>query len=350
MSNNITVTIEEAYPLVMDILRPGLVPMLVSSPGIGKSDLARQIAKAENLELIDCRLSSADPTDLNGFPMIITKDKNVLARLKAGYVPMDTFPVEGDEIPEGRRGWLLLLDELNSAPLTVQAAAYKLILDKMVGMYRLHKNVAIIAAGNLATDKAYVNKLGTAMQSRMSHLEIRVCPEAWMRWANTHDVDHRVKSFIKFKPALLHNFDPNHTDMTFACPRTWHFTSKIIKPMATIEITKLPVLAGTVGNGAGREFYSYTKIYGEIPTLEQILADPRRVPFGAEPSMHYALSGLVGYHMKPANADTLMQFLCRLDIDFQVVTLRTAIAKDAEVRKARSVSEWITKNVKELMS
>jgi hypothetical protein len=346
---NITVNMEEAYPLVMDILRAKLTPMLTSSPGVGKSALGGDVGENNKLCIIDCRLSQADPTDLNGFPMIITTDKTVNKRLKAGYIPMETFPIEGDEIPEGYTGWLILLDEFNSAPLAVQAAAYKLVLDRMVGMYKLHKNVAVMGAGNLSTDKAIVNRTGTAMQSRLIHLQIHVCPKVWGKWADRSNVDHRVKSFIKFKPDLLHHFDPNHTDLTFPCPRTWDFTSRLILPMKTVELTKLPLLAGTVGQGAAREFYAYTQIYGQIPTIEQILSDPERVAFGPEPSMHYALSGLVAYHMKAHNADILVKFIRRLGIDFQVVTLRSAITKDPEVKKAQEVKNWIVKNAQELL-
>lgn len=42
-----------------------LVPFIQSSPGIGKSSIVRQIAKEGNLVLIDHRLSTSDPTDLN---------------------------------------------------------------------------------------------------------------------------------------------------------------------------------------------------------------------------------------------------------------------------------------------
>ena len=38
--------------------------MIHGSPGIGKSDVIRQIAKQRGLELIDLRLSQLDPVDL----------------------------------------------------------------------------------------------------------------------------------------------------------------------------------------------------------------------------------------------------------------------------------------------
>jgi len=52
-----------------------------------------------------------------GFPTL-NKD-----RTRSHYAPPSTFPLEGDPIPEGYAGWLVLMDEINSAPKAVQAAA-----------------------------------------------------------------------------------------------------------------------------------------------------------------------------------------------------------------------------------
>ena len=335
------VTITQAKDLVMDTLRAQLVPFLTSSPGIGKSSLAAAIAEEYDLELIDVRLSQMDPADLLGFPM--TQGD------KAGYLPMDTFPIEGDKIPEGKKGWLLLLDEFNSAPMSVQAAAYKIVLDRMVGQHKLHPKVATMAAGNLTTDKAIVNRISTAMQSRLIHFEIKVDLDSFIKWADNNKIDHRIKSFVQFKPEALHKFDPNHNEETFPCPRTWEFTSRLIKPMDDLPITKLPLIAGAIGEGMAREFFSYSQVYGKIPTIGQIASDPENVSMGDEPSVHHALAGLVGHHMTVKNADNLMKFLSRLGIDYQVITLRAAIARDPEIMETKAVKGWISHHADELM-
>ena len=201
---------KESKELIVDILKAGLSPMVTSSPGLGKSSIAKQIAAERRLKLIDIRLSQCDPVDLNG--MVTHDDK------RGKYLPMDIFPLEDDPIPVGYNGWLILLDEFNSAPLTVQQAAYQLVLDKEVGQHKLHKKVGIICAGNLATDKAIVNRMSTAMQSRMIHLELTVNHKDWIVWAAENDIDYRVAAYINFRPYHLHKFDPNHNDKTFPCP------------------------------------------------------------------------------------------------------------------------------------
>ena len=51
-----------ALNLLIDAKQP---VMLHGSPGIGKSDVVRQLAKQRNVQLIDLRLSQMDPVDLN---------------------------------------------------------------------------------------------------------------------------------------------------------------------------------------------------------------------------------------------------------------------------------------------
>ena len=104
-----------ARELVVDVIQAGLVPMLTSSPGIGKSSIVHSIAKEFGLKLIDIRLAQVDPTELNGFAS--------LQGDKASYKPMDIFPLENEPLPKGYNGWLLFLDEMSSAAPATQAAA-----------------------------------------------------------------------------------------------------------------------------------------------------------------------------------------------------------------------------------
>lgn len=336
----ITITPAQAPELLMDILRAGLVPMLTSSPGLGKSSISKTIAANENLKVIDLRLSQCDPTDLGGFPMINS------SKSKASYVPMDTFPIEGDEVPAGYNGWLLLMDEFNSAPQSVQAAAYKIVLDKEVGLHKLHKKVAIICAGNLSTDKAIVTKLSTAMQSRMIHLQMRADLKDWQNWAAKKEIDYRVTSFINFRPELLHSFDPNHHDKTFPCPRTWEFLSKLIAPWKNLLATKAPLVAGTIGEGPAMEFTTFCSIFDRLPTIEQILRNPTGVDIPEEPSVLYATSGMVGKYVTESNIQDLMKMITRLPIEFQIYALRQAIIRDKKFMKLPSIAGWVAKNAK----
>lgn len=59
------ITPAQASKLILDVFKARLVPMVTSSPGLGKSSIAKQIAEKQNLFVIDLRLAQCDPTDLN---------------------------------------------------------------------------------------------------------------------------------------------------------------------------------------------------------------------------------------------------------------------------------------------
>lgn len=330
------IKIKQAMSLISTCIKARLVPMVAGSPGIGKSNIAYQLADEYKLKVIDMRLSQCDPTDLLGFPSIVGK--------KAGYVPMETFPVEGDPIPEGYSGWLLFLDEFNSASTAVQAAAYKLVLDRMVGLLHLHKNVAIVCAGNLETDGAIVQPMSTALQSRLVHFELMVDVEEWCDWAIVKGIDHRITDFIKFKPTSLYTFKPDHTDKTYACPRTWEFANRLLSQVEVSDINLLPLLAGTLSEGVAREFITFMKIYDSLPKMSEIQAKPETVRVPDEPSVLFALTGALSHNMAEDTADQLIKYVSRLPAEFQVVTLRDCVRRNKDMLNHQAVQKWISES------
>jgi hypothetical protein len=341
-----TVNTVQAKELIIDCLESKLVPMITGSPGGGKSALVSQIAQDFNLKVIDMRLSQCDPTDLLGFPKV-TGDR-------AEYIPMITFPLEGDSLPtdssnKPMNGWLLFLDEFNSAPLSVQAASYKLVLDRAVGVYNLHENVAVVCAGNKSTDNAIVNRMSTAMQSRMIHLELESDSNTWLDWAHQNDIDFRVTSYINFKPNILNSFNPDHDDKTFPCGRTWEFMSRLIsKWPTTIPDSKRALLAGTVGEGTAREFMGFCKVFQDLPTIAKIIGNPLVIQMPTEPSILYAVSGTISAHAETDNIAPLIQFVQRMPIEFQVITLQDALKRNRSLLNEPSIKQWISDNAKEL--
>ena len=325
------------------VLMSKLTPMLVGSPGIGKSDIVKSVAKKHNLKLIDMRLAQSDPTDLNGFPTLQQDGTRM------DYAPPTTFPLQNlDKVPNGYDGWLLFLDEINAAPPSIQAAAYKLVLDRQIGAHDLHKRVAIVCAGNKATDKAIVNRLSTAMQSRMIHLNLMVDSDAWLEWANAHGIDHRVISFIKFRPELLHKFDPSHADDTFASPRTWEFLSKIITDKAKFNPTDHAVLVGTVGEGPATEFKAFCEVYKDLPTIEDMLKNPSVVHIPKEPGHQYAMTTLISHNANDSTIEPLMVVIKKLPIEFQVVVLKDIYAMASDLKGHPIIQKWVNENADKL--
>jgi hypothetical protein len=335
----IQVKSSQAARMITTAIKARLVPFLKGSPGCGKSQIIHQIAKDHNLEVIDLRLSQCDPTDLAGFPTIIDG--------KADYMPMKHFPIEGDSLPKGKAGWLLFLDEATSAPSAIQAAAYKLVLDRMVGSHHLHKNVAIALAGNLESDGAIVHEMSTALESRLVHMELVVDATEWNNWAIIKGLDSRITSYINYKPGSLYTFSADHTDCTYACPRTWEFADRLLKEDDDNSVDALPLLSGTLSEGVAREFLAFCKIYRDLITVEEICKDPVNCKVPSEPSKLFALCGSIAEKMTDGNVAGLIQFVFRMPAEFQVICLREAVRRNKAILKNEALHTWITKSGKE---
>jgi hypothetical protein len=319
----ITISPKQAYDEILACISVGLVPKIEASPGVGKSSIVAQLAKDHNLKLLDLRLSQCTPEDLQGFPM---RSGN-----KATFTPFDIFPLEGEEVPEGYAGWLLFLDEITSATKPVQAAAYKLILDRMVGSYKLHPYVAIVAAGNKATDKAVVSQMSTALQSRLIHYEMNVDSTQWIEHATREGFDHRIVGFIGYMPNRLMDFRPDHQDKTFPCPRTWEFLSRLIKGHDVTEDHAARV-SGAIGEGVATEFITFAQEYDRLPRIDAIVAAPKTIAVPKEMSTKFATISMLVEHINKKNIEPVLDYVTRFDLELQILFFRAAVVRAPDLR------------------
>lgn len=334
----------QAYDCILDAIKARAVGYLKGHPGIGKSALIRKIAEDYNLKLIDLRLASYEPVDFTGFP-IVNKDAG-----RSSYLPFDTFPLVGDEIPKGYSGWLLFLDELPAADRSVLKAVYKLILDRMVGQHKLHDNVAIVAAGNLESSNAIVEEIGTALASRMIHYELRVDYQPWIEWATNNGIHRYITAFIQWKPEMLYKFDPKSIDDTFPCPRTWDFASRFVQQRENDlrDPILLHNLAGTIGEGTAREFLGYCQVFGSLPSKDDLVRSPQTVPVPSDRSVIWALTSSIAYWATDHIVGPLLEYVNRLPREFQIVTLRELVRRHPKMRSNEHVTKWQIANAAEL--
>lgn len=129
-----TVTFTEAYDVLKAAIAANTSALLIGDPGVGKSAILVKLAKEIDYPLHILIGSTLDPTDVGGLPAVVDG--------KVQRLPMLAIR-EAAEKP-----CILFLDEISAAPLPVQAAFLRLILERVAGDVELHPETRVIAAAN----------------------------------------------------------------------------------------------------------------------------------------------------------------------------------------------------------
>jgi MoxR-like ATPase len=264
--------------------------MLWGPPGVGKSQMVAQTAAKHSVPIIDIRLSQMEPSDLRGIPFRTN-----------GHVEWAVPALLPDLQRHGPRG-ILFLDEINSAPPAVSAAAYQLILDRRLGEYEVPEGWAIFAAGNRQGDRGVTYSMPAPLANRFSHFDVETNLDDWVSWAYRSGIDERIIGFLRFRPELLFDFDPAHNPVAFPSPRSWEFAHRGLKKFADHAQLLQGTLQACVGPAAGIELHAFVNSLEQMPDLDAIIAgEDAAVP--EEIDLQYAVAAaLVGRAIRAAEA------------------------------------------------
>jgi hypothetical protein len=249
--------------------------------------------------MIDLRLGQMEPTDIRGIPFY-NKDLG-----KMDWAPPVELPDE--ETASQYPIVLLFLDELNSAPPSVQSAAYQLILNRRIGKYRLPDNVVMVAAGNRESDKGVTYRMPTPLANRFIHQEMKVDFASYQEWAVKNGIHKDVVGYLSFAKQDLYDFDAKSASRAFATPRSWTFVSQLLAEDGNDDDTLMNLIAGTVGEGLAVKFMAHRKIASKMPNPKDILEGKVKDLNVKEVSAMYSLVISMCYELKGAVEEKVEQ-------------------------------------------
>ncbi len=306
--------------------------MMWGAPGIGKSQAVRQIADniglrtGKHVTVTDVRLLLFNPIDLRGIPTA-NEDKTLAVWLKPKIFQMD----ESDRTVN-----VLFLDEISAAPQSVQAAAYQITLDRVVGEHRLPDNCIVIAAGNRTTDKSVAYKMPKALANRLLHIEIESSFSSWREWAVRAGVNDKVLGFLSFRQNYLMCFDSSSDDLAFATPRSWEMVSNLLNTVSSDIDRMYPLIAGLVGTGVAVELRTWAKVYGQLPDIEDIF-DGKMPALPSGTDAMYALTAAMTAYAREHKKDlwrlaNSIRYADRMPPDFSTVLMKDYMYLEPDFR------------------
>jgi hypothetical protein len=285
---------------LIPFIPPDIAILLIGPPGIGKTDTARQMAKEANeamkadkfhfhmvdmktdpaaqlslkedlekmkthLEIID--LNAHLPEDLSGYPRPCDDEQTVI-RLPEEWMRNLSYDAIGDE------PGILVLDDISQTGPSMQAAVFRVCLERKAGATNLGTNVRVILTANRRSDRAGAGTILSPLVGRCWAVPLIPDLESWLAWASNEGVDKRIRGFLRFKPNYLSRLPANADEFgRFASPRGWAFLSRCLR--AGLHDTDIFELARCfISSGPANEFAAFCRYYGSIPDPLKALKDP----------------------------------------------------------------------------
>jgi len=262
----------------------GIPALLWGAPGEGKSSFVESLRR-DDFPVVTLIASIHDPTDFSGLPVHLNG--------QVRFAPPEwTFAF--DETGQG----ILFLDELTTAPPSVQAALLRVILERKVGFRPLPKGVRVVAAANPPDQVVGGWELSPPLRNRFVHIRWELSGEIYQKALregfgqpslpaidpNAHAEAEKfwrrmVEVFLRRYPHLAKT-NPSDEEYAFASPRTWDFAialmascdllGKAPKPGQKGSEVFLNLVEGCVGKGAAVAFAHFLQTL-RLPDPDEVL-------------------------------------------------------------------------------
>ena len=322
-----------------------LIPHVESSPGIGKSDIVKEIAielaQQKNMEfyegpenfdenkfgLIDMRLNQLDISDLTGLA-IPSVDKKSVQFTASPYIPNTGQGV-------------LFVDEIRQVSTQNQSLASQLFLGRRIGTNRLGDGWHIVTAANRTTDRASAHRMPTHIGNRLKALELDFHLDSFVDYMHSIGTPDVGIAFAKWKPDILQSFDANKE--INCTPRSYIGAMSDLNAPPEIRFN---LIRGCIGEGPAAELLGFDKVWKNMPSLEDIINYPKdtKVPEAAD--TQFALANMLGMNVTEEIFSPIMEYLKRLpDREYQTVFVKTALGKNSNLADTDVFSKYLEDNI-----
>jgi hypothetical protein len=298
--------------------------------GIGKSEVVFQTSKllSEHVSnwqgVVDLRLAQMEPTDLRGIPHVVDG--------RTHWARPDFLPADGAGI--------LFLDEITSAPPSVQAAAYQLCLTPED--FGIPAEWMVIAAGNRKTDRGVTYNLAAPLQNRMCDIDVNTTIDDFTAHAITRGIRPEILALLQDRPDLLHKFEPTGDIRPFPSPRSWFAVSHTLELDLPVQ-DRVELIKGDVGEEAAMIFETHLRVWESMPRIEDILQG-KDVPVPKELNVRYCVAMGLATRLDATNFDKAWKFLSKMPGDVQTLTIKLAHKRDRTITKSSAFTQWAIAN------
>ena len=201
------------------------VTTLSGKPGIGKTERTRKLAKEMGLSFYHVSAPEVSIEQLTGLPEFTDVEpgfekysvSNNNFQKSTSWSCPEIIANANIKAKEGKKGCLLLLDDIHETPLSTIPYFYQLLNEKKVSGWTLDEEVYIVTAMN-DSDSANFAGLPSPIINRMSILKVDFDEKEFLDKYSVN-FNYLVRSFLKANPIFLS--ETENTEAPFGSPRSW---------------------------------------------------------------------------------------------------------------------------------
>jgi len=308
------------------LIPTGRTVAIEGAPGGGKTTIVHEVGRELGLPVIERHM-----------PTMLVEDFGIPYPTDNGfeYKLPDWFPVQGKE--GTAQGGILLFDDRNQANADLQKVLANICQARTLHGKPLAKGWTVISTGNRQSDRAGANRVLSHLRNRETVLEMETHLDDSTQWMIDNDVRPEVIAFTRFRPNLLHDFDPQRDQNP--TPRSWVEGVSAVLGAVPAE-AEYECFKGAVGEGAAAEFVGFMRIYRKLPNPDAILMNPTTADVPTDPATLYALSGAIAERASEGNLDRVVTYAERMPAEFSVLSISYAVRKKPELANTQAFTKW----------
>ena len=259
---------------------------------------------------------------------------------------------------------ILMIDEYGKANPAVKNALLRLMLERKIGSYTLHKDSIIFATTNLGSE-GVGDLLPAHARNRLTIVTTRKPTNVeWIEdYAINNGIDHTMIAWVADTPQLFASFtdirdpkenlhiyhpaDPSRT--SFVTPRSLEKASNWLKIRDKLsDKVLMSALIGTIGAESASNLFAYVRVADQLPSLDQIKKDPMNAKVPDSPSATCMVVHRTLQTIEKSWMDSWMKYMGRLEKDaqnmFVMQVRREKYSRQNEVVTNGLFTQWCMAN------